>query len=575
MGETLTSEFISSDVGSTEVRRDEGGNFEAPRSEIQVGDPEKLINNDSRQSAIITYDLGNPSVGLAIPKSAIITKVTYTLTPSFTSLDDATANDRWSMAHAASDGYWDRGNLHPLSVNVSGVQYGPPGFSSCVTDVTGYNSDLDLIATTNVQNTDPARAASTTGFFNLGEYMTIGSTFQLFLANESLKYLNICMNQRFSNPSPLSNVEMHIKVFECHKNGRQFSVGEHIGTSDSKGYNDLTKQNTSTSTLCHTIETWTFSPAIQVYPTTQWLAFVLEGDWFHPDYIANYKIAFNTRKEQSQTSGNQPMEYMPGSNGSQIWASSKPASQNYNALQDYYEYTVDLPFVYPPIDTTPVTSPYQRYFGTIMQLDGTEGDGQIKTWTLDTPHYLQSGPDVSGNNGISAFGDAPVTNMQAWIDSDDYDPVTEKTWTGLILGIQDLDNHSWLLHGPGAVESKRPKLTIEYELPPATIVDDTLDANFPLSLIHVDLPATDQVAIIWTFSLTNDTLDVLHVPGLHTLDSITSLTEGIDLSAGAMTGGQHFVEITGAGVETGKQVTIVSLHRVGHRNHLTIDDNPT
>ena len=213
-----------------------------------------------------------------------------------------------------------------------------------------------------------------------------------------------------------------------------------------------------------------------------------------------------------------------------------------------------------------------------MQLDGTAGDGQIKTWTIDTPYKLQSGPDVSGNNGISAFGDAPVTNMQAWIDSDDYDPVTQKTWTGLLLGIQDIDNHTWYMHGPGAAESKRAKLTIEYELPPVTIptpVVSSLDGNFPLSLVHVDIPALDQVAIIWTFQLTNDTLDILQVPGLQTLDSISALTADIDLSVAAMVGGQHFVNITGTGMEAGKQVTIVSLHRVGHKNHLTIDDNPT
>ena len=67
MPETLTSEFISSGIGSTEVRRDESSNYEAPRSEIQIGDPVKLILNDSRRSAFLTFDMGDPSVGLAIP----------------------------------------------------------------------------------------------------------------------------------------------------------------------------------------------------------------------------------------------------------------------------------------------------------------------------------------------------------------------------------------------------------------------------------------------------------------------------------------------------------------------------
>ena len=578
MPETLTSEFISSGVGSTEVRRDGGSNYEAPRSEIRIGDVVKFINNDSRQSAFLTFDMGNPSVGLAIPKACTITKVTYTLTPSITSTTDVTGNDRWAMAHAASDGYWDRGNLHPLSVNVSGTQYGPPGFSSCLADVAVYDAGINLIAITNLASTNPTKAVSTTSFFNLGEYQTFGSTFQLFNANTEISYVNVKMNKRFSNPTAPPDVGLHMKVFELHKNGRQYSLGAHIGTSATKQWSSLTRQNTNTSTLAHTTESWVFSPALPSYPEPTWLAFVIEGDWFDESYIPSYKIVFNTRIEQRQTAGNQPTTYMPGSNGSLFWASNKAASLNYNALQDYYEYTVDLPYIYPPLATTPVTAPYQRYFGSIMQLDGTEGDGQIKTWTIDTPYKLQSGPDVSGNNGISAFGDAPVTNMQAWIDSDDYDPVTQKTWTGLLLGIQDIDNHTWYMHGPGAAESKRAKLTIEYELPPVTIptpVVSSLDGNFPLSLVHVDIPALDQVAIIWTFQLTNDTLDILQVPGLQTLDSISALTADIDLSVAAMVGGQHFVNITGTGMEAGKQVTIVSLHRVGHKNHLTIDDNPT
>lgn len=575
MPETLTSEFISSGIGSTEVRRDESSNYEAPRSEIQIGDPVKLILNDSRRSAFLTFDMGDPSVGLAIPKSATITNVKYKITPSRDSTVDTTGNDIWSMAHAASDGYWDRGNLHPLSVNVSGNQYGPANFSQCLVDTTIYNSALDLIGITNLQSTDPSVGVSTTSFFNLGEYQTFGTTFQLFLANEEIKYINIKMNKRFSNPTAPPDVGLNMKVYELHKDGRQYSLGAHLGTSDTKQWSALTRQNTNSNTLAHTTETWTFSTPIPSYDTTRWLAFVIEGDWFAASYIPSYKIVFNTRIEQRQTTGNQPFEYMPGSNGSLIWASNNPASLNYNGLQDYYEYNADLPCIYPPLDTTPITEPYQRYFGTIMQLDGSSGNGQIKNWTQDVPHYLQSGPDVSGDNGISAFGDAPVTNLQAWIDSDDYDPAAEKTWTGLIIGIQNIDNHSWYMHGPAAAESKRAKLIVEYQLPPVTITDDTLDANFPLSLVHVDIPALDQVAVFWTFALTNDTLDILRVPGLHSLDSITALTLDIDLSAEAMVDGQHFVSITGTGMEAGKQVTVVSLHRVGHKNNLTIDDNPT
>lgn len=571
MAVTLTSEFVSPTVNCTEARRDGTNNYEAPRSEFQIGDTEKLVQNDARKSMFAAYDMGNPTVGLAIPKACVITKVTYTFTPSQTNsqVRNPAVWFVFSMAHAASDGYWDRGNLHPLSLDVSGNQYGPPLYASVLSSA-AYDADNNLLATTSTQSHTPAYGANTTSFFNIPETQSFGSTF-LMPAGEELSRISLHMNQRRGNPTSLPDVEMHIKLFTLHKNGRQYAFREAIALTESRMYNSLTRQNTNSSTLPHTLEDWTFSQPVPAFDEDTWVGWMLEGDWFHPDYIPNYHIVFKSRLQPTGDG----TSYMPGSNGSQLWGSNDSRGTNYNGVQDYYYDSIDLPILYPELVDDLVETPYPRYFGSVMRMTGADFDNQIKSWTADVPYQLTSGDNISGDNAISSFGTAPVTNMQSWIDSDDYDPASGKTWTGLILEVPDSDNRFWWMHGSSAAESKRPKLTIEYELLPPTITSSTLDGNFPLDLQHVDIPETNQVAIIWVFQLTSDTLDVLKVPGLQNLDSISILEDNIDLSPAAMLEGEHLVSITGSGMRAGKRVTVVSLHRVGHINNLTIDDNPT
>jgi hypothetical protein len=102
----------------------------------------------------------------------------------------------------------------------------------------------------------------------------------------------------------------------------------------------------------------------------------------------------------------------------------------------------------------------------------------------------------------------------------------------------------------------------------------TLNGATDFKLIKFeDIPATNQVAGIWTVTLQTSTDFLVNVvPTLETTSSICSLTSGITAVAGAAGGGFNTIQITGG--SDGQDLTFVTLHRKGNSNHLSLDEAP-
>lgn len=99
----------------------------------------------------------------------------------------------------------------------------------------------------------------------------------------------------------------------------------------------------------------------------------------------------------------------------------------------------------------------------------------------------------------------------------------------------------------------------------------TLDALGVLSYNTLKLGSARQVVSIWHLELKSSS-DTLTVPGLSATTSVASLTNGISVSAGALTNGDNTLTITGG--TAGTKCVIACLHRDRISNNLSRDNSP-
>jgi hypothetical protein len=92
------------------------------------------------------------------------------------------------------------------------------------------------------------------------------------------------------------------------------------------------------------------------------------------------------------------------------------------------------------------------------------------------------------------------------------------------------------------------------------------------SVKFIDLPATDQVAGIWTVTLRSSS-DTIVVPGLESTNGVGSLKATTTVTAAAISAGQTTVTI--AAGAAGDVFTFATLHRPGALNNLSRDGDPT
>jgi hypothetical protein len=87
------------------------------------------------------------------------------------------------------------------------------------------------------------------------------------------------------------------------------------------------------------------------------------------------------------------------------------------------------------------------------------------------------------------------------------------------------------------------------------------------NVTYIDLPATNQVAAIWTVNLRSSS-DQITVPQLESTGGVGSLKTTTTVSAAAASNGQNVITI-GSG-SAGDTFVFATLHRVGVLNNLTL-----
>ncbi len=92
-----------------------------------------------------------------------------------------------------------------------------------------------------------------------------------------------------------------------------------------------------------------------------------------------------------------------------------------------------------------------------------------------------------------------------------------------------------------------------------------------VSVKFIDLPATDQVAGIWTVRLRSAS-DTIVVPGLASTAGVASLSPTVTISAGALTNGEN--TLTTLLGTAGAIYQFATLHRPGVTNNTGFDHTP-
>ena len=85
---------------------------------------------------------------------------------------------------------------------------------------------------------------------------------------------------------------------------------------------------------------------------------------------------------------------------------------------------------------------------------------------------------------------------------------------------------------------------------------------------HLDLPTQKQTVMVWDLLLLSSS-DTFTVPGLESTSSLSALSTGISVSAGALTDGQNTITVTGG--SAGTRALVATAHRKGLLNGLALD----
>ncbi len=557
-----------------------GTNGVGPYSEIGFGDNNKVAGSDERWSSIQSWELGNPDPGVGgsvpIPKYADIANAYIEFVP----VDDkAGSGDQLEhrIALVASDGHWDRSRQNVLHIdqqnladgNSPSATFSAPSFASHV-NFTVFKKNSVIIAETMTETTDPDDTVLDTGpagDFTVRHRMAIGTTVEI-PAGEEVYDVVVRMCRRIN---AVANPVLTMGVYALRRNGRQYAVDQLISRSLPINYADLPLNATDPASEA---VLWEFVPALTTddlgnADEAQWIGLLVEGledssassnSWFRPALQYFNPLLFQFRET---TSGDQEA-YLDGSAGSMFFASRSLVRQFQNSFPYYYNSSIDVPSVYETLSTNELRTPYIRFFGSVM------AKTVDPNWTSLVP--VTYGAEF-GNDGTIPTNIFPefVTNVQNWIDSEFYTPRTGETWIGLIMEVLDPDNFIWSYYSStNTLGFEGIKLVIDWSPRAPTILgEDVKDVTF------VDIPATDQVAAIWTIKLRNTTYDLLKVSGLESVDAVASLTDGVTAEADLLVDGHNLVVLTPSSEDISGDVMVATLHRRGAINNLSIDENIT
>lgn len=440
---TQTSVFVSGIHQSHSVSSESSGpasNFFGPFTAHDLGDSDKEFFNDPRNSLTQIWELGKPNSGGAIPKNAIIKEVRLEFVPTLNTIsDDGSAQH--TLAIMASDGHWDRSRQSPLHKDQGGgITYSAPSVTHTM-ELTAESFDGDSFQPIG-QTID---GASTVLFNSRGDLAseTLGCTV-LIAANAAINRVVIPLG-RFNTPFVTS--QLQVSLYELHKNTRHSAPERRVATTTSGvDYNSDLPDPPNTSNQIFTFET-----DIPEQAEDRWVGFLIEGTWFQgldENHGITCRVATN--------SGNS--DYLAGTAGSMLHASRFPSRQFPNSLPYYYHSDMDVPVTYEVISSTAITTPYARFVGSVMGKPGDFNEAQVLDWENTVTHSYGS---VSGTvDTLDVFPEL-TSAVQDWIDSDDYDPLTGRTWMGIMIDVASANDTIYQMQG--ALGDDPIKLIINWE----------------------------------------------------------------------------------------------------------------
>ncbi len=394
----------------------------AGQTVLEMGDNTKAGGSDARRSTYHSWDLDG------LPKHAIIDEAYIEFLPTLAGGADIDDPDfTHVMALMYADGHWNRSEENELHQAQGGAFYYAPSQTDAVS-FAALNSVGAQIA-----NSMP----DLTGFSFLANDAShlqgLGTTIEI-PAGEDIKSFALFMN-RLHAPLP-ADPGLTMNIYTLHSNGRQFALDTLVASSGPVPYSSLT------ASPGLGVTTFTLATAIPSQAAARWIGLMIEGEIFDPIYLGTQSYQLLRRFHISQVS------YLAGTAGSMINAEPDTDIANANSLVGYVNER-SVPCLYPISSSTLITTPYQRYFGTVMSKT------ECGPWNAGVPKTYGS---AAASEEFPDF----VQNLQDWIDSEHYSPGLGKTWIGLMIDIATPENTLWITAGPSNATYPAHKLVIEW-----------------------------------------------------------------------------------------------------------------
>ncbi|KKM01862.1 hypothetical protein LCGC14_1790190 [marine sediment metagenome] len=380
----------------------------AGQTVVEMGDATKSGGSDARRSTYHSWDIDG------IPKNAIVDEAYVEWVPTQSDGQDLdTDNFEHAMALMFADGHWNRGDQNELHQAQGGAYYHAPAQTDALFFAVRNSVDVEIA------DTIPTFTAPTLLSNGTAALQGLGTTVEI-PAGEDIKVVRVVMN-RLDTPLP-ANPTLTIKLYTLFDNGRQFALDTLVASSDPIAYSVLAAAPGSSSI------DFTFATAIPSQAAARWVGLMIEGEIFDPIYLGTQRYQLIRENGASQ------IVFPPGTAGSMLTASASTDIANANSLVGYFNER-SVPCLYPISSSTLITTPYQRYFGTVMT------KRQCGPWSTGVPKTYGS---AVASEEFPNF----VQNIQDWIDSAHYSPDLGKTWIGFMIDIPSPENVIFRSAGP-------------------------------------------------------------------------------------------------------------------------------
>ena len=397
----------AADASSQADANSDGLNVYFDDVSIEFGEIGTLVGPDGRECVSMVFDL---SQGGGIAKTATITDVTLTVRPLITqSLSGGDAQHR--LALMEPNGQWDRPTSSALHQSNSGIVYGAPSRQATAASFRGRNEAGATIF-------DTSTAGSGFIFIDTSDaWPSWGCTFKL-PANEVLWSLACDMSRRDAG----SNKKVKLIIYELEGDGRHFAIKSHLKDTFYVPYNQLVLN-------IITEQIFTMGPfnPLAASASDRWLGVVVGGE-----ILDDGTIRTTHRLRGMYVGSNDCSIYRDNTEGSMFKLSN--VDSNDNSLNDIaYHFSSDIPHIYDGGNTNVLTTPFSRIWtdGNVL----SSADATV-AWTNGVDYKYGS---LAGSNIFSGI----VAELQAWLDSDNYDPDNGRHHIGIMLEPCDPDEETW------------------------------------------------------------------------------------------------------------------------------------